>query len=58
MSKSEEKRSVGEGENPPSAGQKRPYRRPELRRLGSVAELTLSGGQTSSDGRGTSKPGG
>jgi hypothetical protein len=54
MSTTEDEQSTGEGQKDPSPAQKRPYRTPELRRLGSVAELTLSGGNTAGDGRGGS----
>ena len=51
MSTTEDEQSTGEGQQGPSPAQKRPYRTPELRRLGSVAELTLSGGNTANEGR-------
>jgi hypothetical protein len=44
-------------ERPAVPPQKRPYRKPELRRLGSVVELTLGGGNSAGDGRGTQKVG-
>jgi hypothetical protein len=51
MSTTEDEQSTGEGQKDPSPAQKRPYRTPELRRLGSVAELTLGGGNTAIEGR-------
>jgi hypothetical protein len=39
-----EREQADQGENKGAGASKRPYRRPEIRRLGSVRELTLTPG--------------
>jgi hypothetical protein len=52
MSKTDEKRREEQGNREILApGRKRPYRSPEFRRLGSVADLTLGNGATGADAR-------
>jgi len=50
---------VSRGGEPPSQppAKTRSYQRPELRRLGSVAELTMTGGNTTADFPGQFKTG-
>jgi hypothetical protein len=49
MSKTEQKRPEEQGNPEVPAPRKRSYRAPELRRLGSVADLTLGGGGSGQD---------
>jgi hypothetical protein len=49
MATTDEKLSVGGKPQAQAPERKRAYQRPELRKLGTVAELTMTGGNTTTD---------